>query len=895
MARYLRALVALATTLAVACTAETPKPKTPAGKTGRTTTTAGELSGPPGLPATSVASLEASDAPVAFALASKGGLFVFVKDGRVFARAVAHGPSASGEAVPLSNVGTLGIAFSVRARPDGTFVVFWAERVDQNHLFKVLHVGPDAKPIGSVISTPPIAESAISFADIAVLGDRVLIVHEVEREDRVSVYVTPISATFDRAEGKPRPVIQDVLAWYPAESESGLAIIAVRPPVDEPDASGTQSGPLDFIHVDAAGVASKPKPVVTTPTVQIDAQIAAVKGGYVVAWTDEGQDDGAVRVATLSKDGAVASAPAWVAPPIGQQAFVSLASDPSGQGQRALVAWENIGQTGGEARVVQLAAIDGKGVVAPERTRLLYGDNDRPALVADGEGFAALTLAPASLRDAPEAEEAPSYPTLVRLGSDLSVSWAEPIRFAEAISRDGVPAYAWNPSCSAGSCYVLAADGDGPASFFIAGSTSRASAWKSPAWRADAETRPKVIALRSVAEGPRFAGAHAARLGDGGSDAIAWVTYFLEGATPEEPAPRGEPPFAATLGVRFTTSDGGLTEPFIVSKRALSLGGVSVAPGLGDKSTEAVIAWVANDKSGPQVYATKVDDSGKKVAQKKVTLVARDTKGKGDKGGAQSLFASSVAVATSPLAKGAKQGSDGYVVAWVDTRDKNGEVYVARLNNDLEKKGADKRVTSAAGDASDLSLAVRGSDAFIAFADEREGKGHDIYFAHLDPFSLKEIDNDGRVYASAGRSRAPRLALAGEHIVLAWIEEDVTEGKPANVRIAEVDPTGRLVQPPRILEAPDRASVTGFTITCETEVSSCRLSLSWASSDGRTEIGAVTLDASGVPSDVRRLGTLASGPFAEPSLSFADRSASSLFYAEDLGNRGRLRKLRLGW
>jgi hypothetical protein len=73
------------------------------------------------------------------------------------------------------------------------------------------------------------------------------------------------------------------------------------------------------------------------------------------------------------------------------------------------------------------------------------------------------------------------------------------------------------------------------------------------------------------------------------------------------------------------------------------------------------------------------------------------------------------------------------------------------------------------------------------------------------------------------------------------------------------------------------------------------LALSWGSKDGRTEIGAATLDATGVPSEVRRLGTLASGPFAEPSFAFGDRAGGSLYYAEDLGAKGRLRQLKLGW
>ncbi|NUP07864.1 MAG: hypothetical protein HOW73_17590 [Polyangiaceae bacterium] len=883
--------------LATACSTTTKMPKASVGKSPHAVGPSSKLAGPPGLEAVELASLESPDAPVAFAMGPKGGLFAYVQGGRLFARAVSPGPTSSGEAVALGNAGVLGVAFSVRPRADGTFIVFWGERVDQNHVFKAQRVGADGKPIGQALAMPPVADAGVTFADVAILGDRALVVHEVSRGDRISVYVTPIASAFDKFEGASKPVVEGALAWYPAESEAGLGIVTVveAPSGAESTDPTPQSGLLQFMLVDPSGKAGAKKPVGGTQTAQIDAQIAAVQGGYVVAWTDEAQDDGAVRVATLSKDGTVVGQPSWVAPPIGQQAFVSLAADPSGRGARALVAWENVGQASGTARIIHLATVDAKGTIAPERTRMLYADSDRPALVADGDGFAALTLAPAMANEETQSAETPSYPTLVRLGPDLSVRWSEPVRFGGALARDGVPAFAWNPTCAASSCYALAADGPGPTAFYVASSADRASPWKPPAWRADEERSPKVLGLRSMAEGPRLASADATKLGADGPEAVAWVTYFLEGANAEA-APKGEPPYAATLGVRFTTADGKPSEPVIVSKRALSLGGVSVAPAPGGKKSEAVVAWVASDKGGPQVFATKVDVDGKKVAQKKVTTVTRSgAKSSGKGGDDHTLYASSVAIAPSPI-EGDKSGSDGLVLAWVDTRDKNGELYVARLNKDLEKSVPDKRITNAAGDASDVSIAVRGSDTFIAFADAREGKPSDIYFSHLDAFSLKEKDDDGRVYASAGRSRAPHIALAGSKIILAWIEEDAAaEAKPATLRVAEVDTSGRLIQPPRTLEAPGGASITGFGLSCGDTIATCRLALSWGTADGRTEIGAVTLDASGAPSAVRRLGTLASGPYAEPSFTFGDRAATSLYYAEDLGDRGRLRQLKLGW
>ena len=93
-------------------------------------------------------------------------------------------------------------------------------------------------------------------------------------------------------------------------------------------------------------------------------------------------------------------------------------------------------------------------------------------------------------------------------------------------------------------------------------------------------------------------------------------------------------------------------------QRAISAGGVALAPLPG--KGEAVLGWVASDDGIPQVFATKLDAAGKKLAQKKVTLVDRGKKGKPT---------SEVAGVDVAFAPGASEGRPGVVVAWVDTRD----------------------------------------------------------------------------------------------------------------------------------------------------------------------------------------------------------------------------------
>ncbi len=878
-----------------ACASQDPRSKTPVGHAQpRPKASTRELAGPPGLPGAIVAKATSLDAKTAYASRGARALFVFEQGDHLFARAVGEGPIAAEELVDLGPHGTLA-GITLKPRGDG-WVLFSDERVDQNHVFTVRKLDASGKPEGAPFLLPPVAEGNVSYADVALVGQSAAILYEVARGERVGVFAAPLAATLDAIAGPTRPIAEDVLAWHLAATKNQLGFAVVRAPLGAPAASkgvvGAALGTVELITMDEAGAVAKPLVIEARPRAQIDASVATIGETFVLAWTEQEGEDSAVRVAAVS-GGKLVAAPAVVGPPVGDQALVALVSDPLGRAPRALLAWENVGQGSGDARIVQLATLGADGTLGKERARVLLDSDSGPDLVADGDGFAVLTLAPARLSDANDAEAAPSWPTALRLGADLKIRSAEPIRLPQAHAAEGVPDLAFGLACEGGTCGALAADLGPPVTYFNVTLPERATPWRAPAWRQDDERPPRVVSLRTVADGPRLARARSVDLGE--RALVAWVTYFLEGTTPVDAAPRGEPPFAATLALRSVGAPD--DEAVVISKRALSPGGVSIASGTG--RGEAVVAWVAGDKTGPQVYATKVDAHGKKLAQKRVTTVDRPKPKKGDPP-AESL-ASSVAVAFAPAPepkKGeARAGSDGYVVAWVDGRDGNGEVYAARINRDLEKVVVDKRLTKSAGDASDVSILVKGDDAFVVFADARDNGSSDIYLAHLDAATLRVEDSDVRVYASAGPSRAPELVPAGKTVLLAWIEEPAAgDTQPTTLRIAEVDPTGRLVGAPRVVRAPDGGSVTGFSLTCGDGLATCRGALTWARAAGRPEAGGFTLDASGNATEVVGFGTLSSGPFADPSMSFADHTGKSLFFVEDTStDRGRIRSVGLGW
>jgi hypothetical protein len=475
-----------------------------------------------------------------------------------------------------------------------------------------------------------------------------------------------------------------------------------------------------------------------------------------------------------------------------------------------------------------------------------------------------------------------------------------------------VPDVAYGLSCDGHTCFALAADKGPPNELFGVEVPDRASAWRAPTEDSGAAGPPAVRGVATLTTGPRIARVQASS--SVGPGALAWVTYFLEGATSLEQAPKGEPPFRATLALSWldATNKSGEATPIVISKRAVSAGGVGIASPRGKgEGKELVVSWVAADKTGDQVYVTKVDTTGKKVAQKKVTTVDRKkakTKDKSkdiaeaDTAAASAVIAWSDAPGSGRTAAGKDEsshvGTAGYVVAWVDGRDGNGEIYTARINQDLEKIVVDHRVTKSDGDASDVSLLVRANDAFVAFADARDGGSSDIYVTRIDPYSLRVLDADVRVYASAGPSRAPELVQVGDQVLLAWIEDPKEgSGESASLRVGRIDDLGRLAGAPAVLRAPDGGAISGFTLRCTgKDVSSCRGAISWVQKNAQhPEVGGFTLSAQAMPSAIVPVGRLLSAPFADPSLTFSP-DQTRLYFAEDIAaDRGRIRAIDLGW
>jgi hypothetical protein len=327
-----------------------------------------------------------------------------------------------------------------------------------------------------------------------------------------------------------------------------------------------------------------------------------------------------------------------------------------------------------------------------------------------------------------------------------------------------------------------------------------------------------------------------------------------------------------------------LGPPTTVSARAVASGGLAIAPGA-RPDDGAVVAWVKRDGGDPQVHLAHVDRHGKRLREIQLTST------KGD--------ASSVSIV-------AVDG--GWLVAWVDGRDGGGEVYAARVDSRLDRASHEERITSAAGDASDVTVAVTPGDpsrVWLAWSDPRESPSEglgDIYLTQLHAQDARRAGDEVRVLATAHHSRSPQIVPwpggpdgAGGALV-AWLEEGPAglEG-PAAVMVARVDAASRRVGEAERLPLP--AGSTPTAVSLAVEDGPRRVARALVS---RASGGAISLEAARIGAD----GALVGSPTtlldleAEPPFDVAIATSGDAAFVDDAGGQGadhRVRRIAIDW
>lgn len=107
-------------------------------------------------------------------------------------------------------------------------------------------------------------------------------------------------------------------------------------------------------------------------------------------------------------------------------------------------------------------------------------------------------------------------------------------------------------------------------------------------------------------------------------------------------------------------------------------------------------------------------------------------------------------------------------IAWQDHRSFT-EIYFQRVSAAGAKVGTDVRITNAAGVSNEPSLAWTGSEYGVVWDDDRSGD-LEIWYARLSSTGAK-IGSDLRLTTAAGQSAEPSLAWGGSKFAVAWKDD----------------------------------------------------------------------------------------------------------------------------
>lgn len=661
-------------------------------------------------------------------------------------------------------------ATSLVVRPTGGahggWLVAWTALLDRGESLSVLAVAPDGSTRGSPYDVQRTVDH-VKWADVVPSPTGGM---SVWAEETPAGDANMLAAPVDE-DGKPRAlpvrIARGVFGWAAARDGDGVALALLGRPGDSPGAGGPGASSMYLVHLDAEGrPRGAPVTVAARTTVSGDVDLLPANGGWLLGWTDHGGEDAQVMLATVDASGHVAG-PKRALETVGGASLVGMASGPAG----TALAWQEPRGRARAMRPLHLAAVTLDGPAAHPVSSLEVASASVPELVATDGGFGLLATAHACTAEEGPSCKGPLAPTFVRLDARLQAAQTEPLLLGKARAP---AAMGWNLRCAGDACLALAADASTPTSVITMTLAPRAAPFAAPTSPPPPPDAPRVTGVLTVGSGQPFADLATAAVGD--RTFVATITSAVDAMMPrrKRKGNAGADGGGATVSVRPFDRDGLPAGPAAsLTSRAVSAGGVAIAPA-GKPEDGAAVAWVGRYTRDAHVHVARLDKRGHRANEVQLTT------GQGD--------ASDVAIAWA---------GDGWLVAWVDTRDGNGEVYATKLDRDLQRTAREERITQAPGDAADVSLVVRGDTAWLAWSDPRESPTEgigDIYVTTLRTHDARRAGDEVRVLATAAHSRSPRLALAGDGALVGWIEDPPSGvDAPGTAEIARLDGTGHPV------------------------------------------------------------------------------------------------------
>jgi hypothetical protein len=672
----------------------------------------------------------------------------------------------------------------VRPAPGGGWLIAWSSLLDRGESLSVLGVTREGVARGTPVDIARTSDH-IKWCDVIPSSHGAVAVWAEETPAGNANILADALNVEGRPLGMPVRVARGVDRWQAvpvsdaAGEGVGLALVN-SDPHDDHDAAGR----LSWLRLDADGhPRGNPAVIGSRPTVSGDVDVASLPEANLLAWTDRTGEDAQVMLARVDPAGHV-TGPTPAMDSVGGSSLVALASGAQG----AALAWEEPGARSHPIHALHVAAISTMDrLSARPVTSVEIASGGAPELAATSAGFALLAPAHACMAGASTTSPCtgPIAPTYVRFDGRLTPVQSEPI-----VLEDGSVATAlgWGLRCVGEHCLALAATAETPTPIFAVDLQPRTSPFTTPTMPPLPPDAPRLMSLQTIASGQPYEDLAAGRLGD--------ATLVAALAAPMQDGFDRRRSRGAVLTVRSIDDTGQPRGPMAtLTSRAAPIGGVALAPG-GTPQDGVAVAWVtARDDSDRQVHVARLDRAGRRTKEIELT-----THAKGD--------VSSVAMAWA---------GDGWLIAWVDGRDGNGEVYTTKIDLGLTRVAREERITNAPGDAGDVALTVSGSVAWLAWSDPRESPREglaDIYATTLDVHNARRSSDEVRVLATAPHSRSPQLAaVEGDSAVLGWIEDAATglEG-PGATMIAALDRSGRVIRSPSILTLAAEGRPTGITL-----------------------------------------------------------------------------------
>ncbi len=570
--------------------------------------------------------------------------------------------------------------------------------------------------------------------------------------------------------GVPVRVVRGVVGWQVVPTEAG-AQLAVVAACGAPKAGEKPPPAISLLTLDAEGRVERALPVVAVAAVTGSIELSREQSRTTVAWTESAGTEPEILTVTL--DDVRGALPARrLEEGRDGASLVGLVSGPAG----TVVAWERpVPEVRNQRRIYLSRLGDTKGrkplrLELPARTNL--------ELTSTPTGFAVLAqLRPCSLESTrlPEGCENEAFiPTLVRMDASLAPLQVDALRFG----IEGA-AHAWGLGCSeSNQCLMLSASPETPSRIRAALVSPRIASEAHGAPQApESREASRLADTTTVVVGEAVAHLAAAHLGD----RTLLATLSSDVDTP------GRGTRGANLHVRLLDERGSPLpqddgtaatkgkDPTLLTTRALSVGGIAIAAA-GRPEDGAAIAWVARENGDPEVHVTRLDARGRRTNDVQLTSARGD--------------ASDVALAWL---------GNAWMVAWVDGRHGNGEVYATKISPDLQRVVREERITNAQGDASGVRLLAQKDTVFLAWADSREAPREgfaDIYVTTLRAHDAKRATDEVRLLPSVAHSRSPEMVLLADGVTVAWIEQ-APEGAQSRqssayrAMIARVDGRGR--------------------------------------------------------------------------------------------------------